>query len=333
MALGIIAGALAGGGEAVRDAAMLELNKRKQAALAKLDNDLAMQRQDDSQQFTAGENTKTRDFTTDERNASQDFTSTENARNRQTTISQNAADRALTLDQGNQLVPNADGTGYMLYNPYTNTTQNAPAGIDPQSLAGGEMTERDQAQLDVWSTQAEGLRERISNGLATPDDKIRLGEIEADMQQLLGGGGGANLIDTLEQTLDGVDPAGGNNPIATNISGQPSATGLLNSARQEDKRRAAKQETAARVDNLTGQADNLIEAMTPKGRDQGGVLGVSSAALMPGASRTDPQFAVEAQAVANELIKIHDNPGTSDFQRNQIIDALYRLQDLGVTTD
>lgn len=322
-----LAGALAGGGSAVQWNAQTSIEQKRQAALNQLDHDMAMERQNDQQKYA-----------TRERVAGEDFTAGQNRLDRTQQIrladQQQAGANYRSQSDGWSLVPTEDG-GYVRYNTITGEKAPAPEGISTAGLLNGAMTDRQQAQVDYLQAQIEANADQLygdGSAMLTPEQKAQLelegNQLRNQLEGALGMGSqrGVNLLDQLAAMRGGSTEASQGEPTGQRPT---TAREKIDAAREEDLAQQAKRQTEQRVESLTEQADTLIETMTPQGRDDGGVLGVSAAMMESGAYRTDPRFASEAQAVADELMAIHDDPSTSEFQRRQIMETLSRLQDLG----
>ncbi|QJQ93904.1 MULTISPECIES: hypothetical protein [Halomonadaceae] len=160
MALGLLAGAIAGGGQAVQENARSRIDELKQMRLKEMDQKYQTSEREASQDFTAGENQNNRQHQTSERLGGQQFTSGENQANRQsqrelTGMQVGAANQRANAG-GWQLVPTDDG-GMMRYNTITGETAEAPQGLLASGITGGKMSDREKDAMATLRSQYRDL--------------------------------------------------------------------------------------------------------------------------------------------------------------------------------
>ncbi|MHB0775435.1 hypothetical protein [Halomonas sp. WWR20] len=347
MAGGLLAAALGGAGEAVQTNAKLELKKRKEASLLELRHKYSMEQQQDQQQFTAGENQADRTFRSDERVAGQEFTAGQNAADREQKArladQQQAGANYRTNAGAWQLVPTEDG-GYTRFNTATGDTADVPEGISPKGLLNGAMTERQQAQSKYLQNQIQSIDKQLygteSAGLGEDQrDKLEVqrNQLQVQLEGMLGMGGsatGGSLADDLVGMRGGTASPG----AAAGVGGEPapqeptSARGLLQQEQQASQQKQMEGEHKRIVNATAKQAEDLVESVTRQrngGADSWLAASVNQA-RNGGAIEPDAELLSRGQQLADELIQLHDDPSTSDFQRNQIMDALRSLRESGI---
>lgn len=329
-----LAGALGGGGEAVREGAMLELKKRKQAALAKLDNDLAMKRQDDQQKFTAGENQNDRLFRQSENEAQRDFTAGQNSADRtlRTNLAtqQEAGANSRNAAGGWTVVPNQDG-GYSRYNTITGETGDVPEGINPSGL--GEITKRQELMFKQLGGQIEQIDKQLNDPSAMLDEatraqlKVKRNQLATQQQDIIGMGGqsgGGDLATRLADTLGAPEEETqqGSQPQDFNAAVQQTQQ---NRQATEQQQQTEKQQAQidSQIDDVAGQVQSIF------GSRPNGLLGQSSKSL--GMSSADKQQ--KGRALLNEMRALYNDPNTSEFQRRRIAEQLDTLANAGISIE
>ncbi|WP_043530486.1 hypothetical protein [Litchfieldella xinjiangensis] len=333
---GLLAGAMAGGGKAVQWTAMSAIEQKRQEALRQLDHTLSMEKQNDQQQFQ-----------TQERLGGQEFTSGENRANRQhdtqlTQMRESGADRRTGMQLssadrranagGWQLVPTEDG-GVVRYNTITGETSEAPQGLLTSAMGnGGKMTDREKARFEMLKDQAETLRNKQADGFElTTEEKARLGQIEADMNGMLGGSA-PSLADALEQALAGEGGEAAPDAEDPAPSGAD-ARGLLSQEQRQAEMQQYASEHKRTVDAQLEQAGAVLDSLDSQrsGGARGDLMRGINQARYGGDLEPDAQTLEQGQALADQLMQLHDDPQTSDFQRKQIMDQLRRLRDSGIS--
>ncbi|WP_346064158.1 hypothetical protein [Halomonas salifodinae] len=282
-------------------------------------------------------------YRTSERVAGQEFSAEQSQADRDFRAGESAADREQRLQLARmresganarasagrndwQLVP-MQGGGYGRYNPRTNQFEeaNIPEGVD---LSGGSLSDRQKAQLDMLGDQAETLRKKMADGFElTAEERIRLGEIEGQMESIVNPSGSSGLADRLAGRLQGESPA--------NAGGGEQGGDVPTMVRQEREQQAstAEQRDAVRAaDQARDEADEVIEQLRSEqagGASPGGLLSQVNRA----AGRTGPgsdETRAEAQRVAEQLLQASRSPHISDDRKRWIAERIIQLQDLGV---
>ncbi len=342
---GILAGAIAGGAKAMQWNAQGQIEEKRKRALMTLEQEMAMERQDDQQAFTAGENDKTRTFQRSERIEGQEFTAGENQADRQlsrwqTGVQQSGADRRAAMGRNDwELVP-LEGGGYGRYNTRTGQYEDAslPEGA-VMSGADGELSDRDKYQLDGIADRMETIRDRASDEMRelTPDEKAELGRLQGQYDSLLSNSGGSTLFQRLMAGEGGGDAEGEPPPLIAQPGAESpgnaradedgaSASDFLAERRQRQEAAEQNAEADTRVGQLADQADQLAEQVGPQLRPGGLINSVRQAAGQNGQARQ------EAQSLLAELSAAYD--AESDDDRRAILArAMGQLQDAGVTLD
>lgn len=343
---GLLAAALGGAGEAVQTNAKAELKKRKEASLLELRHKYSMEQQNDQQQFSAGQSQKDREFRRGERIAGQEFTAGQNQADRDQKArladQQQAGANYRTNAGAWQLVRTDDG-GYTRFNTATGDTAPVPEGITPNGLLGGVMTERQQAQSKYLQSQIQAIDKQLygADSLLGDEQKAELelqrSQLQTQLESMLGMGAsdaGGTLIDDLVAMRN----SGGTPAAPDGAEGEPapkdpaSARGLLQQEQQASQQKAQNREHERVVSDITGRAEDVLDKI-----EGARVGGYSSPRLQDrfleqngGIGKPNGETLAEAQQLAGELIRLHDDPSTTDFQRNQIMDALRQLRDNGV---
>lgn len=339
MALGLIAGALAGAGQAVKENAQLSLRQRHEEAMREIEHRYSMERQNDQQQFTAGQNQQDRDFRAEQggldRSQQRELAEMrERGANRRTSMQIGARREEGRNDW--QLVRTGDGM--VQYSPSRNEyrSANLPEGAQ---MGGGELSERDRYRLDGIAGQIETIRERASDEMRelTTEEKAALGRLQGQYDALLGGGGG---LTPLEQLLAGEDGAelgneGGQGQASRGGSpngDQPTVRGLLNQEMEERRNTQEANEAQRAATQVSERADNLLARIQ---RERTG--GFNSPRLQDrflsqngGVAELSQDTLTEAQQVAEELLSLDQNPNLSADRKRWIAERLLRLQDAGV---
>lgn len=161
-----------------------------------------------------------------------------------------------------QMVPDGNG-GYIQYDPVTNNYReaNLPEGA---SFGGGELTDRQKLTIETLADERKSIMES-SMGQPSDQQAARLGEINAQMEQMLGGAssGGGDLATRLVQQL-GIDPNAEPQEQAAPESAPPrsappprpgTAEGYVGARQQAD--------TAAQSDR---EADDNVQALAAEAR-------------------------------------------------------------------
>jgi hypothetical protein len=329
--LGLIGGALAGGAEAAQDNARTRIKQMHDDAILRM-----------QQTFSTSEREAGQQYSTQERVAGQEYTSGENAASREQamTLAQmreqgansrsgaqiSAADRRAQWG-ARQIVP-MEGGGYGQYDPVNNNVAPLPDGVDFGAMAGGgDLTGRQQAQLDMLENQAKPLREKMADGMPLkPEEKAELGQIDAQAQSIIGGGQqGMTPFERLMQGEDG---------DSSERSAQPAPESIPGKVRQqqEDQRNTQEANDARRQASQARDAADAIlqriERESVGGASSGGLLAQVNRAA--GRGEVSQEAMDEAQQVAQQILSLDQNPNISDDQKRWLSERLIRLQEAGV---
>jgi len=334
MALGLIGAALSGGAEAAQDNARTRIKQMHDDAILRM-----------QQEFATKERQAGQEFSREERVAGQEFTSGENQANRQHDMGllqmrEAGADRrtgmqiAASREQRPQwqMVPDGNG-GYIQYDPVTNNYREANL-PDGATFAGGELTDRQKLIIETLADERKSIMESTM-GQPSDQQAARLGEINAQMEQLLGGGsgGGGDLATRLVQQL-GIAPstvpqeqaAPENAPPRSAPPPRPStAEGYIGARQQADTAAQADQEADDNVQALAAEARRIAGRITIPSQFGGGFQrgGLINSATQGGIDTEAEREA--AQAVLEQVSAAYDQE--SDPQRKAMLqralDALY----------
>lgn len=330
---GLLAGAMAGGGKAVQQNAQSTLEARRQEALTRLDNELAFERQENQQEFTAGENEQNRAFRAGESEA-------DRAQRLQLAQMQErgANSRAAAGRNDWNMMQTADGTPVRI-NARTGTMEPI-AGSDKFTFGdGGALTDRQKASIDMLSSEKESIMEQ-SMGSLSEDQATRLGEIDEQLESMLGQSGGSGLLDRIRRELgldgdgsgqggddggEGGDNGGGSPPPPRSIRGR---TEEIQSARRETEASVAATREASEARDA---ADALLERIGRErrgGASRGGLL--SSVNQAAGRGGVSQEAMAEAQQIADRILSLDSNDRISSSDQQALADRLARLQKAGV---
>lgn len=183
---GAIAGAIGGGGKAMQFNAQSSIEQKREAALEKLRHGNAMERQDDQQQFTAGENEQDRGFRKEERIAGQEFTAGQNQLTREqerqlAVMRESGANSRAAMGRNDwKMMTSSDGKPVRV-NTRTGVIEAmaVPEGIDLSSDSWGD---RDQAYIESLQAEMDGLQEIAKTGILSDEQQSRLQQIPQEMR-------------------------------------------------------------------------------------------------------------------------------------------------------
>ncbi|TDX29091.1 hypothetical protein DFO67_108135 [Modicisalibacter xianhensis] len=340
-----IAGALSGGGRAVQWNAQSAIQQKRDAALKQLDHDLAMQRQDDSQQFTAQENQADRTFRRDERVAGQEFTSGENQLNRQhdtalVNIRESGADRRSNAQitasreaKSNdwQLVP-LEGGGYAQYSPTRNEYRDANLPEGAKMTATSDLTERQKYQLDGIADRMKAIRKSASDvgRELTTEEKAEMGRLQGQYQSILGGGGGQTMLEKLLAGEGGTQAVSGDQAGNAATAQPDSVPGIIQRQRQAQQATQEANEAKREANDTRNAADAILDRIEKE--KGGGAEGWLSRSVNQarGQGGVSDETLAEAQRVAEQLLALDQNPNLSADQKRWIAERIMQLQDAGV---
>lgn len=334
-----LAGALAGGGSAMKENAMSQIKQRHEEAMTKLDHDLAMERQDDSQQFQTDERVAGQEYQTGRDETLQGYEQ-ENAnlahdlkmqQERYRQGQQNARSAAGRQANDWQLVPNDDG-GYTQYSPSRNESRpaNLPEGVNMGGM-NGDLSDVEKRRLDDIDAQTERIM--TGPGDVTKDitelskeQKLKLAQLNKTKQSLLGAGGGPSLLETMLQGDYDPGDNGGGNRGGDDGGGdggggeQPpqSARDRFNERQRKEKEAQAEQAAHDEVNRL---ADAAIASVSRKPTS---MFPTGTNYLAPG-EREEAQRQYLRQVMT--ALDAEDNKA----RRAILLKAMDRLQDAGVS--
>ncbi|MFI8748773.1 hypothetical protein ACIGG6_02035 [Vreelandella lionensis] len=337
--LGLIGGALAGGAEAAQDNARTRINQMHDDAILRM-----------RQEFASSERQASQEFSREERVAGQEFTSGENQANRQHDMGllqmreaganrRSAAQIAASREQRPQwqMVPDGNG-GYIQYDPVTNNYReaNLPEGV---SFGGSELTERERLTIETLADERTSIMES-SMGQPSDQQAARLGEINAQMERLLGtSAGGGDLATRLTEQL-GIDPdAVPEEQAAPPESAPPrsappprpnTAEGYMGARQEADSAQQADQEADDAVQELAAEARRIAGRITIPDQLGGGFQrgGLINSATQGG---IDTEAEREAAQVVLERVSAAYNQESDPQRKAMLKRALDALYEAGVT--
>jgi len=339
--LGLLGSALAGGGEAVQKNAQSKIEEMRATALVELRQDFKTSEREAEQDFTAKENIADRDFTTEERVALQDFKSGEGIADRDSAerlarIRESGANSRAAAGRNDwQLVP-LEGGGYGRFNPSTNSFDraNLPEGAQ---IGDDDISQRDKLRYGSLSDRAKALREKQAEGIVplTPEEKAQLGQLEAQMEGILGRGSQGGMT-PLERLMAGEGgPQQGAAPTGSDVptgGDQPTVRGLLSQQMNERQNTQEANEARRAADQASDRADAVLERIDRElagGAIPGRRMAIINQARGRGGNVSQETLA-EAQEVAEELLSLDNNPTLSGDKKRWIAERLLRLKDAGV---
>lgn len=333
-----LAGAMAGGGQAVQQNAMSRIDQLRQEALQKLTHGQAMERQEHQQEFTAGENQADRSLRREEGQLGREHDTRlaemrESGANRRTGMTIGARRAEGRNDW--QLVRTEDGM--VQWSPSRNEYRqaNLPEGAQ---MGGSKLSDRDKYRLDGIADQIEAIRKQAGDEMRelTTEEKAQLGRLQSQYDGLLGGGGGAT---TLERLLAGEHMAdntatseeGASRPSLGETGGEPTVRGLL-SQQMGERRNTQEANEARRSATLArDKADGVLNQIE-RIRDAGRSNPNTQHNLMRSTTVPD-ELMDEARQVADELLALDHNSNLSADQKRWLAERLLRLRDAGVPVD
>jgi len=325
---------MAGAGEAVQTNARTQIKAQKEAALMDLRNRYAMQRQNDQQQFTAGENQADRQLRRDEGQADR--------QQRANLAAQQQAGAQSRTNAGGWTVVPKQGGGYQRFNTITGETGDVPEGINP---TGGQITKRQELMFKQYGDQIEQIDKRLNDSSAMLDDqqraelKAQRNRLESQQQQIIGmqgqqGGGdlASRLANQLNLPADGGKPAPQGGQQGSQSSGQnDNFQSAVERTQQNRQAQQAQQQTEQRQARIESQVDDVTaQVQSIFGQDvRKGLLGISSRAV--GMSDADKQQ--KGRELLNQMRALYNDPNTSEFQRRRIAEQLDTLANAGISIE
>lgn len=236
-----------------------------------------------------------------------------------------------------QMVPDGNG-GYIQYDPVTNNYReaNLPEGV---SFGGSELTERERLTIETLADERKSIMES-SMGQPSDQQAARLGEINAQMEQMLGGGsgGGGDLATRLVQQL-GIDPSAAPQEQAAPESAPPrsappprpsTAEGYVGARQEADSAQQADQEADDAVQELAAEARRIAGRITIPDQLGGGFQrgGLINSATQGG---IDTEAEREAAQVVLERVSAAYNQESDPQRKAMLKRALDALYEAGVT--
>ena len=326
--LGLLGSALAGGGAAVQKNAQSKIEEMRAKALVEL-------RQD----FKTSEREAEQDFTTDERVAGNEFTIGENQKTRDARAEEGIADRAqqLSLTQMResgansravagrndwQLVP-LEGGGYGRFNPSTNSFDraNLPEGAQ---LNAGELSDSESKRVDMLADQANALRKKQAEGYEklTPEEKTRLGRLDAEIEGILGGSGEQTVLEKWMAgeggDTGGTGEGGSGGTDAPDLTYQQVMDGIQQESGQQS------------VSDVLSDVGLLVsEIKLSEGASSGGLIGPGPRGQGRAKEKGDKARA-EAQKLLPTLVEMY-NATKNEDERALLRKRIGELGEIGVT--
>lgn len=236
-----------------------------------------------------------------------------------------------------QMVPDGNG-GYIQYDPVTNNYReaNLPEGV---SFGGSELTEREKLTIETLADERTSIMES-SMGQLSDQQAARLGEINAQMERLLGtSAGGGDLATRLTEQL-GIDPdAVPEEQAAPPESAPPrsappprpnTAEGYMGARQEADSAQQADQEADDAVQELAAEARRIAGRITIPDQLGGGFQrgGLINSATQGG---IDTEAEREAAQVVLERVSAAYNQESDPQRKAMLKRALDALYEAGVT--
>lgn len=338
---GAIAGAIGGAGKAMQFNAQGQIEEKRKKALLTLEQDMAMERQDDQQQFTGQENDKTRTFQREERIGGQDFTAGQNqltrAQERELALlrERGANSRAAMSRDDWQMMTSSDGKPVRVnVRDGTIEPMDVPEGIN---LSSESWSDRDQAYIESLQAEMDSLQEVAKTGILSDEQQARIQQIPQEMRtyaqdidadsEVLSAYG--DMRGDSEQSAPG---SGGRGLLAQGMEGDgPSVERLVQDERGERARTQELNAVEREATEAQREADRMIEQIR---YEQAG--NASPGGLMSGINQARGQGGVsgetlqQAQALAERLTKVGNNENLTRDRRRWISERLLQLEELGV---
>jgi hypothetical protein len=330
MAKGLIAGAIQGLGGAMQHNAQSSIEEKRQTALRKLEHGMAMERQDDQQQFSRGE-----------RKAGQEFTSGENATDREFRAGESAADREqrLSLAQMQEAGANSraaagrndwevvplEGGGYGRYNPRTNQFENANLPDSARVGDEGDLSDVEKKRFDLLSDDIDAIRERAADearNLTKDEAEILAGYIN-DRNAILGSGGSGGSGEQTIPEREGGD-TGGTGEGGSGGTDAPDLTyqQIMDGIQQESGQQS--------VSDVLSDVGLLVsEIKLSEGASSGGLIGPGPRGQGRAKEKGDKARA-EAQKLLPTLVEMY-NATKNEDERALLRKRIGELGEIGIT--
>ncbi|MCL7941229.1 hypothetical protein M8009_13125 [Halomonas sp. ATCH28] len=342
MAAGLIAGAIQGLGGAMQHNAQGQIEEKRKKALMALEQEMALEHEEVRHQNTLERDEGQHGYRMDELGQQHEYGleelgarhgySMEQERFRQS--NQNArhySSLSAREREGNndwQMVKTEDG-GLVQFSPSRNAYReaNLPEGAVMGDM-GGDLTDREKARAEMLGDQLQALRDKQAEGIEplSPEEKTRLGRIEAELNGLLGGSTGPTPLERLLAGEEGADA-----PPQEGDAEPGSIPGIIQRERETQQNTQEANEARRAAYQAREQADAVLDKIE---REQAG--GASPDGIMAGVNRArgrggvSEETVVEAQRVAEELLALDSNANLSVDNKRWLAERLMRLQDAGV---
>ena len=348
---GLLAGAVAGGAQAVQQNAQGDIEEKRKRALMSLEQGMFMDRQKDSQQFQASERGATETFQTGRDETLQGYEQS-NARlthglnmdqERYRQGQQNSRANAQQNDW--ETIRLSDGS-IGRYNPQTGDYEKTE--LPGTALMGdeGDLSDVEKKRFDLLSDDIDAIRERAAYEARdlTKDEVEILGGYINDRNAILGSGGsgGSGEQTILEKLLageggdtggtgeggsGGTDAPGGNNQTE-------SVRGLLSSADEQGQKSQAQYEKTRAASDAFKNLDKAIQSATREiksGQSTGGLIAQRFDESRGQQGKVSEKSIQEAKAAVEDLLALDAKGGLNELQVKDAAKAVKRLRDLGVT--
>nr|WP_299241358.1 hypothetical protein [uncultured Halomonas sp.] len=214
------------------------------------------------------------------------------------------------------------------------------------SAAGGmqaRMGEREKMYLKGLQSELEAIQKRAAEGIEplSDDDKMRMSEIRSELESRLNPGAGYSgaapggdddLGNAVLKALGG-KPAS-DQRLARGLQGAPgSARDRIAQQEQQEGQQQAVQEQQREVTSTLEEADRVIDRLSRQRAGDatpGGLMaGINEARGLTG--QADPETLQQGRQVVQRLMRLHDAPDATEWQRKWALDAINQLRDNGVT--
>ncbi|MFG6159617.1 hypothetical protein ACGTNG_12495 [Halomonas sp. 1390] len=346
-----LAGALMGGGQAVQHNAQSRIEQKRQEALAEVKHRYRMAQQDDQQQFTRGENQRTREFNRSERLEGQDFTAGQNQLTREqqrelALLRERGANSRAAMGRNDWEVMQANDGSLVRINTRSGDIEPMDAG--DMRFGGESWTERDQAYVESLQSEMESLQEIAKTGMLSEEQKARMQAIPQEMRTYAQGiDSGSETLSAYEQWRQGQQGStgggsGGPPPLIARPgaqgsgggqSGQEGGTTASDYMAERERQQAEAErnrEADARVSEMTDEAKRIAGRLTIPDRFSGGF---QRGGLLNRANGGGIDTQAERQAAQQVLVEVaaqHDTERDPD-RKAQLKEAMDALLEAGVT--
>ncbi|MGQ7248302.1 hypothetical protein ACUN9Y_13325 [Halomonas sp. V046] len=352
---GLLAGGVAGGGKAVQTNALGELESRRRAALAKLEHDQAMVRQDDQQEFSRGERVAGEQYQSGRDETLQGYQQDntrlthdlsmqqERYRQGQQNYRTNRTISSREAEGSNdwQLVQTDDG--YAQWSPSRNAYRDANL-PDGAQMGGQELTSRDEIRIKDLQSRRELIANQLNGDIPPGPEEAeslnsQLGTINSQIDRLVGGQRTQSIDAEIDAALDDVT---GPAPAGTGLLQQgmgadrtgdaESVAGMIQRADSDRENRQAEDSARQAATQARDAADDVLDRleyeMAGNASSGGMMAGINTARGTAG--RASEETLDEAASVAARLLESSKSEYVSEDQRRWISERIIRLRDMGV---